>query len=182
MLKHFYKTIVWTFRRNKSYGIPSIETLLKPYIAEQPFEYTILEERMNRMMRNEMFIAKLLTGFSVIAVLVSCIGLLGLIAFAAEQRIKEIGIRKVFGASVFQMVMLLTKDFLKLVGIACVIAFPVAYWVMSQWLENYEYRMTMHWWIFALAGILAAAIAWGTVGALAFKAATENPVKAIKSE
>jgi putative ABC transport system permease protein len=80
------------------------------------------------------------------------------------------------------MVMLLTKDFLKLVLIACIIAFPVAYRVMSQWLENYEYRMTMHWWIFALAGVVAVVIAWGTVGVLAYKAATANPVKAIKSE
>ena len=169
-------------KNNISSVIPSVEALFKPYIAERPFEYTILEERMNRMMRDEMFVASLLTGFSVIAILISCFGLLGLIAFAAEQRTREIGIRKVFGASVSQVVMLLSKDFLKLVGIACVIAFPVAWWVMKEWLNSYEYRIGLYWWIFAIAGVVAVLIAWCTVGFLAFKAARANPVKAIKSE
>jgi len=168
--------------KNISSAMQSIETIVKPYITGKPFEYTVLEERVSRMMQGDLFIAKLLTGFSVIAVLISCIGLLGLIAFAAEQRTREIGIRKVFGASVFQMVMLLTKDFLKLVLIACIIAFPVAWWVMKQWLNNFEYRIGLYWWIFALAGVMAVVIAWATVSVQAYKAATANPVKAIKSE
>jgi ABC-type antimicrobial peptide transport system permease subunit len=167
---------------NISSILPPVEALLKPYIANRPFEYVVEEERMNRMMRDEMFVANLLTGFSVIAVLISCFGLLGLIAFAAEQRTREIGIRKVFGATVAQIVLLLSRDFLKLVGIACVIAFPVAWWVMNQWLDNYEYRIGLYWWIFALAGAMAVFIAWCAVGVQAFKAAMANPVKAIKAE
>ena len=168
---------------NISSAMQSVEAIVKPYIAGgRPFEYVVLEDRVKRMMQGDLFMAKLLTGFGVIAVLISCFGLLGLIAFAAEQRTKEIGIRKVFGASVWQILILLSKDFLKMVGIACVIAFPVAWWVMNQWLNNFEYRMNLHWWIFALAGVLAIFIAWCTVGIQAYKAATANPVKALKSE
>ena len=169
-------------RTNFSSAMQSVETLVKPYITGKPFEYTVLEDRVNAMMQGDLFMAKLLTDFSVIAVLISCFGLLGLIAFAAEQRTREIGIRKVFGASVSQMVLLLSKDFLKLAGIACVIAFPVAWWIMNQWLNNFEYRIGLYWWIFAMAGILAIAIVWCTVGLQAYKAATANPVEAIKNE
>ncbi len=169
--------------KNKiSQAMQDVETLVEPYIQGMPFEYNVLEDKVNRMMQGDLFAAKLLTGFATIAVLISCFGLLGLIAFAAEQRTKEIGIRKVLGATVSQLVVLLSRDFLKLVGIACIIAFPVAWWVMNQWLSDYEYRIGLHWWIFALAGIIAVVIAWLTVGFQAIKAATANPVKAIKSE
>jgi ABC-type antimicrobial peptide transport system permease subunit len=162
----------------------SVESLFKRYIDEQKlgFAYRIPEDEMIAGMRGELFVPKLLTGFSVVAILISCFGLLGLIALAAEQRTREIGIRKVFGASVSQVVLLLSKDFLKLAGIACVIAFPVAYLIMSRWLENYEYRIGLYWWIFALAGILTLAIVLGTVGVQTLKAATADPVKAIKTE
>ena len=162
-------------------AIQSIEAIVKPYITGNPFQYTLLDERVRQMMRGELFIPKLLTGFSVFAMLISCIGLLSLIAFAAEQRTREIGIRKVFGASVLQMIFLLTKDFMKMAGIACVIAFPVAWHVMNQWLNNYEYRIDLYWWIFAMAGVIAMLIAWCTVSVIALKAATENPVDAIMS-
>ena len=165
-----------------SSAMQSVETIVAPYTSGRPFQYTVLSERVSRMMQGDMFTAKLLMGFAIFAILISCIGLLGLIAFSAEQRTREIGIRKVFGASVSQMIILLTKDFLKLVGIGCVIAFPVAYLIMSRWLENYEYRMGLYWWIFALAGMIAVLIACSTVGALAYRAATADPVKSIKSE
>ena len=159
-----------------------VEALVKPYIGEQFFEYNILEDNQKYMLRSELFTAKLLTGFSVVSVIITCFGLLCMIAFATEQRTKEIGIRKVFGASVLQILRLLSKDYLKLTVISCFIAFPVAWWLMNNWLNNYEYRMTLHWWIFALAGILSVAIVWCTVSIQAFKAATVNPVKAIKND
>jgi len=169
-------------KTNISSVMQSVETLLKRHIAQRPFEYTVMEDRVKRMMQSDLFMAKLLTCFGIIAVLISCFGLLGLIAIEAGQRIKEIGIRKVFGASVLQIVILLSKDFLKLVGIASVIAFPVAWLIMNQWLNNFEYRMNLHWWIFALAGVLAVVIAWCTVGVQAYKAATANPIKSLKAE
>ena len=170
---------------NKTYirsSRQSIEEIVKPYIGEMNFRYNILEDYQKNMIRKELFTAKLLTGFSVVAILISCFGLLGLIAFAAEQRTREIGIRKVYGASIIQMVLLLSKDFLMLAGIACVAAFPVAWWLMNQWLMNYEYRMPLYWWIFALAGLITVVLAWCTVGVQAYKAATANPVVAIKKE
>jgi len=163
-------------------AMQSVEAIVSPHIAGRPFEYVILEDRVKRMMQGELFMAKLLTGFGFIAILISCFGLLGLIAFAAEQRTREIGIRKVFGASTFQMVVMLSRDFLILVGVACVIAFPVAWWAMNQWLQNFEYRMPLYWWIFALAGVIAAVLAWSAVGVQAYKAATANPVNAMKTE
>ena len=167
---------------NLTSAIQSVEATVKPFITGNPFQYAVLEDRLNNMMRGELFIPKLLTGFSIIAILISCAGLLGLIAFAAEQRAREIGIRKVFGASVSQVILLLTKDFMILAGIACVIAFPVAWRMMNVWLENFEYRMNLHWWIFAAAGVIAAVIAWCTIAVQAYKAAMADPIKAIKSE
>jgi len=172
---------------NISSVMQSVETLLKPYLADKPFNYSILKDREDWMMRsgvlaNWVFISKLLLCFSVIAVLVSCFGLLGLTAFAAEQRTREIGIRKVFGASVSQVMLLLSKDFFRLVGIACIIAFPVAFWVMSRWLDNFEYRIGLSWWMFAVGGVLTFVIALAAVGVQTLKAATINPVNAIKRE
>jgi len=169
-------------RKNIPSAIKSVEAVFKPFTTEQPFTYGIFENKINRLMFDDMYTARLLTGFCFIAILISCFGLLGLIAFAAAQRTREIGIRKVFGASNTQVALLLSKDFLILVGIACVIAFPVAGWIMKRWLENYEYRIGLYWWIFALAGIIAVVIAWGTVGMQAIKAASANPVDSIKAE
>ena len=160
----------------------SVETIVKSYIDEQYIGYNILEDSQKYMLSGELFTTKLLTGFSVVSVVITCFGLLCMIAFATEQRAREIGIRKVFGASILQILKLLGKDYLKLTVISCIIAFPVAWWEMNQWLNNYEYRMPLHWWIFALSGILAMVVVWCTVGVQAFKAATVNPVKAIKME
>ena len=103
-------------------------------------------------------------------------------AFLAERRTKEIGIRKVLGASVASVTTLLSKDFLQLVGISCVIAFPIAFWALHKWLESYQYRVDINWWVFALAGILAMLIALATVSFQAIKAALTNPVKSLRSE
>ncbi len=117
-----------------------------------------------------------------IAVLISCLGLFGLAAFSAEQRKKEIGIRKVLGSSVTGIVSLLSKDFLVLVGISFIIALPFAGYGMDKWLQGFAYRVHLSWWMFALAGILAVAIALITVSSQAIKAALANPVKSLKAE
>jgi putative ABC transport system permease protein len=117
-----------------------------------------------------------------VAIVISCLGLFGLAAFSAEQRSKEIGIRKVLGASVSGIVGLLSKDFLKLVMVALVIATPIAWWGMSKWLQAFVYRINISWWMFALAGLLAILIALFTVSFQAIKAALMNPVKSLRSE
>ncbi|MES1161201.1 MAG: FtsX-like permease family protein, partial [Bacteroidota bacterium] len=124
----------------------------------------------------------LFTSFACIAIFIACLGLLGLSAFAITQRIKEIGIRKVLGASVSGIVGLLSKDFLKLVAIAAIIAFPVAWYVMHNWLRDFAYRISIQWWVFLLAGFLASAVALITIGFQAIKAAVANPVKSLRSE
>ena len=116
------------------------------------------------------------------AILISCLGLFGLAAFSAEQRKKEIGVRKVLGASVSGVVALLSKDFLKLVGISILIATPVAWWAMNKWLQAFAYRVEISWWMFALAGCIAVAIALITVSFQAIKAALANPVKSLRTE
>ena len=121
-------------------------------------------------------------GVALMTILIACLGLLGLATYAAEQRIKEIGIRKVLGASVTSIVSMLSKDFLKLVIVAAVIAFPVAWWAMNNWLQDFAYRTSIQWWIFAVAGIAALLIALCTVSFQAIKAALANPVKSLRTE
>ena len=121
-------------------------------------------------------------GAFVIAIFLACLGLFGLSAFAISQRIKEIGIRKVLGASTSGIVALVSRDFLKLVLISSIVAFPVAWLFMSRWLQDFSYRINMPWWIFILAGTIAALIAVATISGLAIKAAISNPVKNLRTE
>jgi putative ABC transport system permease protein len=118
----------------------------------------------------------------VLTILVACLGLFGLVTYTAEQRTKEIGIRKVLGASVMQVTEMLSKDFIKLVAIACVIAFPLSYWAMTKWLQGFAYRISISWWIFVVAGFAAIIIALATVSFQAIKAAIANPVKSLRTE
>jgi len=118
----------------------------------------------------------------VLAIFISCLGLFGLAAYTAQRRTKEIGIRKVLGASTPQMAGLLSKDFLKLVIISCVVAFPIALWAMNNWLQEYEYRTAINWWIFPCAGLTALLIALVTVSYQAVKAALSNPIKSLRTE
>ena len=125
---------------------------------------------------------KLFITFAVFAIFIACLGLFGLVTYAAEQRTKEIGIRKVLGASVGGIVAMLSKDFAKLVLIASVIAFPVAWWAMNKWLQSFAYRINISWWVFVIAGIAAIVIALITVSFQAIKAAIANPVKSLRTE
>jgi putative ABC transport system permease protein len=167
-------------------NIPStlrdIEKTYKSYLPEIPFQSGFLNERYNKLYESEQQQGSLFSIFSAIAIFIACLGLFGLSAFAITQRIKEIGIRKVLGATTGSIVTLLSTDFLKLVIIASVIAFPVAWYVMNTWLQDFAYRINIPWWAFVLAGILAVCITLFTISFQAIKAAMANPVKSLRSE
>ncbi len=147
-----------------------------------PFDYHFLDEDYDKLYRAEERMGTLLNYFSVLAIFIACLGLFGLASFTTEQRTKEIGIRKVLGASVPGIVMLLGKDFAKLVMVANIIAWPIAYWVMTNWLQDYAYRININWLIFLLTGVLSVFIALFTVSFQATKAAMANPVKSLRYE
>jgi len=147
-----------------------------------PFEYHFADKDFEAMFSSETLIGKLAGVFAVLAIFISCLGLFGLAAYTAERRTKEIGIRKVLGASVAGLTGLLAKEFLQLVTVSCIIAFPVAWWFMNSWLQGYAYRTTIQWWMFALAGSLSLLIALITVSFQAIKAAVANPVKSLRTE
>jgi putative ABC transport system permease protein len=148
----------------------------------QPFSYTFLDADFNKIYNADQRTGKLFITFAVFAIFIACLGLFGLVTYAAEQRIKEIGIRKVLGASVQEIVAMISKDFVNLVLIAFLIAFPVAWWMMNKWLQGFAYRIDIGWWVFALAGLLTIAIALATVSFQAIKAAVANPVKSLRTE
>ena len=129
-----------------------------------------------------MLISKLSRVFATLAIIISCLGLFGLAAYTAERRTKEVGIRKVLGASVPGIASLLSRDFLRLVIVSCVIAFPIAWWVMNNWLQDFQYRTEIHWWVFALAAIASILIAIFTVSFQAIKAAVSNPAQSLRTE
>lgn len=150
--------------------------------TDNPFAYSFLNERFSKMYQSEQHISQLFGVFAGLAVLIACLGLFGLAAFTTHQRTKEIGVRKVLGASVTGIVTLLLTDYLKLILIATLIASPIAGYTMSQWLRDFAYRIDLPWWAFALAGVLATVVAVLTVSYLAIKAALVNPVKSLKAE
>ena len=147
-----------------------------------PFSYTFLDDRFNNMYKNERHIGLILGIFAGLTIFVACLGLFGLATFTAERRTKEIGIRKVLGASVGTIVALLSKEFIRLVGIAFLIAAPVAWLVMNRWLRDFPYRISIGWWVFVLAALLAMAITVLTIGFRAMRAATANPVDSLRTE
>ena len=167
---------------NVSGLLNKIENLWKQMSPSMPFHYDFLDESFNEMYEAEQRVGKIAIIFSTLAIVIACLGLFGLATFVAEQRRREIGIRKVLGASVEGIVGLLSKDFLKLVAISFVIAAPLSWWVMSRWLNDFTYRINMEWWIVGLAGLFACLIALGTVSFQAVKSAVSNPVKSLKTE
>jgi len=144
--------------------------------------YSFMDDSFNRLYTAEVRTGQIAFVFSLLAILIACLGLFGLVTFAVEQRTREIGIRKVLGADVTGIVAMIGKDFLRLVLIASLIAFPVAAWVMSGWLQGFAYRIGLQWWVFALAGVIAVFIALCTVGSRAIHAAMANPVDSLRSE
>lgn len=162
--------------------LKSIEQKWKIMVPGMPFNYRFLDESFNEMYRAEQRVGKIAIIFSVIAILIACLGLFGLAAFIAEQRTKEIGIRKVLGASVTSLVQLLSKDFIILVLIAFVLAAPLAWYFMNQWLQDFTYRVDISWWVFLVAVGIAFFIALATISFQAIKAAIANPVKNLRTE
>ena len=163
-------------------AISKIEGVMKSANPGFPFEYKFVDEQFNKFFQTETLIGKLASVFAILAIFISCLGLFGLAAYTAEKRTKEIGIRKVLGASTQGLAALLSKDFLKLVFISCLIAFPVAWWMMHNWLQAYNYRVHISWVIFLVAGVLALLIALLTVSFQAVKAAVANPVESLRTE
>ena len=163
-------------------AIASVEKVWKEYNADYDFEYQFLDDTFDTMYKSDIRTGSLFTIFAVMAILISCLGLFGLVNYTAESKTKEIGIRKVLGASVADIVMMLSKEFLVLVGIAMVIAFPLAYFLLEKILQDYVYRISIGWWLFAVAALIVILLTLATVGWKAIKAATADPVKAIKTE
>jgi len=163
-------------------ALEGLKALHKKLNPEFPFAHQFADEEYSMMYKNEQVIKQLSTYFAFLAIFISCLGLLGLVIFTAEQRTREIGIRKVMGASIGSLFSLLSFDFLKLVGLAFLIAVPIAWWSMNQWMANYAYRVGLGWQIFALAGIAGMGIALVTVSYQAIRAARANPVKSLRME
>jgi putative ABC transport system permease protein len=174
--------IVSTSSKNYTTLLGQIEKIWHKDVPAIPFDYAFLDEQVQKQYEADISLSRIITSFTLMAIVISCLGLFGLAAFSAEQRSKEISIRKVLGASVPGIAQLLSKDFLKLVMIAFVIATPFAWWAMQQWLQVFAYRVTISWWMFALAGSVAVLIALITVSFQAIKAAIANPIKSLKAE
>ena len=164
------------------YVISTIEKTFNQFYAKQSFEYSFLDDTLAMMYKNERKLSTIFSYFSSLAILIACLGVLGLSLYSIRQRIKEIGIRKVIGASVTSITGLLIKEFIQPVLIATLIAVPIVWYGMNKWLEDFAYRITISWWIFAVAGALALVIAIFTVSLQAIKAAMANPVKSLRTE
>ena len=152
------------------------------FAPDTPFDFTFLDSRFESLYKSENRQATIFTVFSFIAIFIACLGLLGLSSFAISQRIKEIGIRKVLGANSTTIVAMLSKDFLKLVVVAAFIAFPLSWYTMHEWLQDFAYRTDIGWWIFVLAGFITAVVALLTISFQAIRAANANPVKNLRTE
>ena len=162
--------------------ISDIKNKWEAFNSGAPFSYSFLDERFASLYNTEQRTGKIFTSFSVVAVIIASLGLFGLAAFMIRQRVKEIGIRKVLGASSVSITAMLSKEFLKLIVIASLISFPLTWYAMSKWLQDFAYRTTIHWWVFLLAGVMALLIAAITISFQSIKAALANPVKSLRSE
>lgn len=162
--------------------VTKVEDKWKTMAPAMPFNYQFLDDAFDNMYRVEQRTGQLGLSFAIIAILIACLGLFGLVTYMTEQRIKEIGIRKVLGSTVSNLVAMLSKDFLKLVLVSMVFSIPIAWWAMHKWLQDFAYRIDISWWVFVSAGVIALMISLITIGFTAFKAAIANPVKSLRTE
>jgi len=169
-------------KANVEKAVDKIETVVKSNNPGYPFNYIFVDDEFDRLFKNETLIGKLSRIFALLAIVITCLGLFGLAAYTAERRTKEIGVRKVLGASVTGIAGLLSKDFLKLVILSSLISFPVAWYFMSKWLQDFAYRIQISWWVFIVAAVSAIFIALFTISFQAIKAALANPVKSLRTE
>ena len=167
---------------NPGLSLVKIRAVIQGHNPGYPFQYAYVDDQFNAQFKGEEQMAGTARVFAILAIFISCLGLFGLAAYSAEQRTREIGIRKVLGASVTGITGLLSKEFLILVGISCLIADPMAGWLTHNWLQQFTYRTALSGWIFIVAGVLALVIAWLTIGVLAVRAAMANPVVALRNE
>jgi ABC-type antimicrobial peptide transport system permease subunit len=165
-----------------SEALPKIETVFRKIIPSAPFEYQFADQEYALKFAEEERIGKLASTFGTLAVLISCLGLFGLASFVTEQRTKEIGIRKIVGASVFNLWQLLSKDFALLAVVSCILSAPIAYYSLQAWLHHFSYRTEISWWIFIVVGAASVVITLLTVSYQAVKAALMNPVESLRSE
>ena len=179
---HWFTAYIKTAPGANQAAILAAQKVMRKFAPDEPFAYRFVDEDYNKLYQSEQQSSVLIGLFAGIAILVSALGLLGLAAFAAEQKVKEIGIRKVLGASVQHIVGLLSADFVKMVVNASLIAFPVAYWAMNKWLQGFAYKINLSWWIFAVSGATALIIALITISYQSIKAALSNPVKSLRNE
>jgi putative ABC transport system permease protein len=162
--------------------LATIHTAWQRINPATPFEYSFMDQDFQRAYEHDYRTARIIGIFTALTIFIACLGLFGLAAFTAEQRVKEIGIRKVLGSSVSGIAALLSKDFIRLVMLSIIIASPLAAWAMHRWLQDFAYRIPLHWWFFFIAGILAISIALLTVSFQAIRAALANPVKSLRAE
>ncbi|MEJ2614939.1 MAG: hypothetical protein P8Z35_08275, partial [Ignavibacteriaceae bacterium] len=167
---------------NKKESLEFIKKTWEKFSPDYPFEYSFVSNECSSLYQHEDRMGKILTGFTILAILIACLGLWGLTSFIIERRTKEVGIRKVLGASVLKIIILLSKEFLNLVIIANIIAWPIAYYFINNWLHDFAYRINISWWMFVLAGGIVLAIALITLNLQAIKAAKANPVESLKYE
>jgi ABC-type antimicrobial peptide transport system permease subunit len=180
----WFNTILIRFNpaNSTASNLKTAETIFRNYNSEYPFEYKFVDEEFERKFEDEKRTGTLAALFAGLTIFISCLGLFGLAIYMAESRIKEIGVRKVLGASVTGLATLLSKDFLKLVLISILLASPIAWWAMHSWLSDYSYRVPIQWWVFVMAGVLSVLIALATVSYQAIRAALTNPVKSLRTE
>jgi len=182
LIEDGYLSILLSADADLPQKIKDFAKIYRTYESEQPFEYFFLDETFNKLFKSEERLANIFNIFSFFAVFIACLGLFGLTTFTAVRRTKEIGIRKVFGASISNIVFLISKEFIKLILISNIVAMPIAWYFMNKWIQGYSSRINISWWMFAIAAILSFLIALLTVSFQAIKAAMANPVNSLRSE
>lgn len=180
--RYFRFLLVRINQKESQFLLKEIEKKMYEIYPEQSFNYKFLDEQLNDQYRSEQSLLKLINSFSVLAIIIACLGLIGLSLFVIEKRTKEIGIRKVNGATVYEIIQMLNNDFIKWIALSFVIAVPISYLAMQKWLENFAYKTIISWWIFVLAGFITLVIVLFTVSWQTYKAARKNPIEALRYE